>query len=132
MERTERPVRSEFVDRLDRPERSERIKAAPSKYTMHTYRIDIGGADAVTKSGIVEAIASGAGLQAKLIGRIQLLDGHSNIDLPEGMPEDVLNRLKTVQIDGKPLNMRYVGLSDAGENRPKDETERKKKSTKKK
>ena len=99
---------------------------------MHTYRIDIGGADAVTKSGIVEAIASGAGLQAKLIGRIQLLDGHSNIDLPEGMPEDVLNRLKTVQIDGKPLNMRYVGLSDAGENRPKDETERKKKSTKKK
>ena len=131
-ERTERPVRSEFVDRLDRPERSERIKAAPSKYTMHTYRIDIGGADAVTKSGIVEAIASGAGLQAKLIGRIQLLDGHSNIDLPEGMPEDVLNRLKTVQIDGKSLNMRYVGLSDAGENRPKDETERKKKSTKKK
>ena len=134
-ERTERPVRSEFVDRLDRSERSERperIKAAPSKYTMHTYRIDIGGADAVTKSGIVEAIASGAGLQAKLIGRIQLLDGHSNIDLPEGMPEDVLNRLKTVQIDGKPLNMRYVGLSDAGENRPKDETERKKKSTKKK
>ncbi len=135
VERTERPVRTEFVDRLDRSERSERserIKAAPSKYTMHTYRIDIGGADAVTKSGIVEAIASGAGLQAKLIGRIQLLDGHSNIDLPEGMPEDVLNRLKTVQIDGKSLNMRYVGLSDAGENRPKDETERKKKSTKKK
>ncbi|AXF85454.1 ATP-dependent RNA helicase DeaD [Ephemeroptericola cinctiostellae] len=133
VERTEQqPVRAEFADRLDRPERAERAKANPSKYTMHTYRIDIGGADAVTKSGIVEAIANGAGLQAKLIGRIQLLDGHSNIDLPEGMPEDVLNRLKTVQIDGKSLNMRYVGLSDAGENRPKDETERKKKSTKKK
>ena len=131
VERAERPVRAEF-DRSERAGRPERVKSAPSKYTMHTYRVDIGGADAVTKSGIVEAIASGAGLQAKLIGRIQLLDGHSNIDLPEGMPDDVLNRLKTVQIDGKPLNIRYVGLSDAGENRPKDDAERKKKSTKKK
>ena len=138
-ERADRPVRSESPERAERPVRAEKVEkvakdkpAAASKFVMHTYRIDIGSADAVTKSGIVNAIADGAGLQAKHIGRIQLLEGHSNIDLPEGMPDEILKTLKSITIEGKPLNIRHMGLSDAGENRPKNDAVDKKKTDKKK
>ena len=138
-ERADRPVRSESPERAERPVRAEKVEkvakdkpAAASKFVMHTYRIDIGSADAVTKSGIVNAIADGAGLQAKHIGRIQLLEGHSNIDLPEGMPDEILKTLKSITIEGKPLNIRHMGLSDAGENRPKNDAVEKKKTDKKK
>ena len=138
-ERADRPVRSESPERAERPVRAEKVEkvakdkpAAVSKFVMHTYRIDIGSADAVTKSGIVNAIADGAGLQAKHIGRIQLLEGHSNIDLPEGMPDEILKTLKSITIEGKPLNIRHMGLSDAGENRPKNDAVEKKKTDKKK
>ena len=134
-ERADRPVRSESPERPVRAEKAEKAvkgKPAASKFTMHTYRIDIGSADAATKSGIVNAIAEGAGLQAKHIGRIQLLEAHSNIDLPEGMPDEILNTLKTIKIEGKPLNIRHMGLSDAGENRPKNDAVEKKKTDKKK
>jgi ATP-dependent RNA helicase DeaD len=138
-ERADRPVRSDSPERAERPVRAEKVEkvakdkpAAVSKFVMHTYRIDIGSADAVTKSGIVNAIADGAGLQAKHIGRIQLLEGHSNIDLPEGMPDEILKTLKSITIEGKPLNIRHMGLSDAGENRPKNDAVDKKKTDKKK
>ena len=138
-ERADRPVRSDSPERAERPVRAEKVEkvakdkpAAASKFVMHTYRIDIGSADAVTKSGIVNAIADGAGLQAKHIGRIQLLEGHSNIDLPEGMPDEILKTLKSITIEGKPLNIRHMGLSDAGENRPKNDAVEKKKTDKKK
>jgi ATP-dependent RNA helicase DeaD len=138
-ERADRPVRSDSPERAERPVRAEKVEkvakdkpAAVSKFVMHTYRIDIGSADAVTKSGIVNAIADGAGLQAKHIGRIQLLEGHSNIDLPEGMPDEILKTLKSITIEGKPLNIRHMGLSDAGENRPKNDAVDKKKTDTKK
>lgn len=101
-----------------RPLKKER-KAAAAKFEMHTYRIEIGRADEITPSQIVGAIANEAGLDAKYIGRIELFDCYTNVDLPEGMPDEVMSHLKSVKLVGKKLNIEYVGLSSAGENRPK-------------
>lgn len=96
-------------------EPAENIKKKPAKtkaaYAMHTYRIEVGKEHEITPSNIVGAVANEAGLQAKHIGRIEIFDDYSNIDLPEGMPDDVLNHLKNVRVAGKKINISFVGAS---------------------
>ena len=41
------------------------------------------------RGNIVGAIANESGLNGRSIGRIQIFDSHSLVDLPQGMPEDV-------------------------------------------
>ncbi|MGL4767346.1 MAG: DEAD/DEAH box helicase [Formosimonas sp.] len=128
--RSPRVERSERVERAAPPAseaparvKKERAPASVGKFAMYTYRIEVGKANDITPSNIVGAIANEAGLDAKLIGRIELFDHHANVDLPEGMPNDVLNHLKGVAIGGQTLNISLVGASNAGENRPKKPVE---------
>jgi ATP-dependent RNA helicase DeaD len=65
----------------------------------------VGHNHAVTPSNIVGAIANEAGLDSKLIGRIDIFDDHSVLDLPEGMPPEILDHLKTVWVAGQQLRI---------------------------
>lgn len=78
---------------------------------MQTYRLEVGKKDAVTPGQIVGAIANEAGLDAKLIGHIGLFDDHSTVDLPTGMPKEILAHLKKVWVAGKQLNLSEKGSS---------------------
>ena len=60
---------------------------------MQTYRLEVGKTNAVTPSNIVGAIANESGVDAKLIGRIDIFDDYSTVDLPQGMPKDILQHL---------------------------------------
>ncbi|MCW5581082.1 MAG: DbpA RNA binding domain-containing protein, partial [Luteimonas sp.] len=60
----------------------------------------------VKPGNIVGAIANEADLDSKYIGRIDIRDDHSLIDLPEGMPREVLQHLKKVWVSGQQLRMR--------------------------
>ena len=113
----ERAIQSIETENETKPKKER----SPSKikFAMHTYRIEVGKANDITPSNIVGAIANEAGLEAKYIGRIELFDNYANVDLPEGMPDDVLSHLKGVAIGGKTLDISFVGASSAGENRPK-------------
>ena len=57
----------------------------------------------MTPGHIVGAIANEAGLDSCNIGRIQLYDKHSTVDLPRGMPRHVLKHLQKVRIFQRPL-----------------------------
>lgn len=78
---------------------------------MQTFRIEVGKQHAVTPGNIVGAIANEAGLDAKLIGHIGLFDDYSTVDLPIGMPKDILNHLKGVWVAGKKLDIKEIGTS---------------------
>ena len=69
------------------------------------YRIEVGREHAVTPSNIVGAIANEANLEAKHIGRIDIFDKHSVLDLPEGMPPEILDHLKSVWVAGQQLRI---------------------------
>ena len=75
---------------------AERLKEFP-EIDMVRYRIDVGTTHGVLPKHIVGAIANEAGLEARYIGRIDLYDDFSTIDLPDGMPKDLLEHLKTVR-----------------------------------
>jgi len=96
-----------------RPAKSKKDKEKVS-IPMQTYRIEVGKADAVTPANIVGAIANEAGLEAKYIGRIAIFDDHSTLDLPDGMPKELLQQLKDVWVAGKQIRISAVGSSSGG------------------
>ena len=85
---------------------------------METFRIEVGHAHGVKPANIVGAIANEAGLESRYIGRIDIRDDHSLLDLPEGMPSDMLVHLKKVWVSGQQLRIHRIG-EDAGEAPPR-------------
>ena len=105
-ERTERPER----DASERPAfpRRERTDHTPEA-GMQSFRIEVGHMHGVKPGNIVGAIANEAGLDSKYIGRIQIHDDHSTLDLPDTMPDDLLHHLKTVWVAGQQLKITREG-----------------------
>ena len=88
----------------DRRERRERPARAPEE-NMQRYRVEVGHRDRVKPGNLVGAIAGETGLQGRMIGRIQIFDNHSLVDLPKGMPEDVFNSLRRLRVMNRELQI---------------------------
>lgn len=59
----------------------------------------------VKPSNIVGAIANEAGLDGRYIGRVVICDDHSFVDLPGGMPKEILRSLQKVRVGGQQLQI---------------------------
>ncbi len=90
-------------------ERSSR----PSEEGMGTFRIEVGHAHGVKPGNIVGAIANEAGIESKFIGRIEIFDDYSTLDLPADMPPDLIDHLKGVWVAGQQLNITRDGEAPA-------------------
>lgn len=109
----ERMPRRQPPDAWDRParpavagkERSERS----ANVAMRTFRIEVGHDHGVKPGNIVGAIANEAGLEARHIGRIEIFADHSVLDLPDSMPKELLEHLKTVWVAGQQLRISRAG-----------------------
>ncbi len=91
--------------------------AAPSADAdlgMETFRIEVGHVHGVQPGNIVGAIANEADLESRYIGRVDIRDDYSLVDLPEGMPRELLEHLKRVYVSGQPLRMRRAEAADTG------------------
>ncbi len=103
-----------FDDDAPHRERAPRPPRAGDEFPMETFRIEVGHAHGVQPGNIVGAIANEADLQSRYIGRIDIRDDHSLVDLPEGMPRELLEHLKRVRVAGQPLRMRRADPADTG------------------
>ena len=92
--------------------RKERVRdlSAPDK-GMERYRIEVGHDHQVKPGNIVGAIANEAEIDAEYIGRIEIYDDHSTVDLPEGMPREIFKHLKSVWVSGQKLQ---ISVADGG------------------
>ena len=108
------------VDRKDvKGERSssseDRPKAVKRSHTprslprlergMERFRIEVGEDHDVQKGHIVGAVANESGIENEFIGHIEIYDHYSTIDLPEGMPNHILQTLQKTRVAGKKLAM---------------------------
>ena len=75
---------------------------------MQTYRIEVGHQHGVKPSNIVGAIANEAQMDSQHIGRIEIFDGHSLVDLPEGMPKELYRGLQKVWVAGQQLKLSKI------------------------
>jgi ATP-dependent RNA helicase DeaD len=76
---------------------------------MERFRIEIGHAHGLQPGNIVGAIANEAGLDGKHIGAISIEEMHSFVDLPVGMPREVLRDLRKVWVCGLQLRISRLG-----------------------
>ncbi|MBB3207192.1 ATP-dependent RNA helicase DeaD [Rhodopirellula rubra] len=77
----------------------------PPREGMVRYRIEVGWQDGVKPGNIVGAVANEAGIEGQYIGPINIRDEFSTIDLPEGMPSDIYQKLRKTWVSGKRLNL---------------------------
>lgn len=92
-------------DRERKPRDRAARKDAPVEEGMERYRVEVGHNHDVMPGNIVGAIANEADIDSKFIGRINIHDEYSLVDLPEGMPKELLNDLKKVWVSGQQLRI---------------------------
>lgn len=76
---------------------------------MEGFRLEVGHRHGVQPGNIVGAIANEAGIDSRDIGRIQIHDDYSTVDLPTGMPKDMLSHLQKVWVGGQQLQISRLG-----------------------
>ncbi len=87
---------------------------------MERFRIEVGHQHGVKPGNIVGAIANEAGLDGRNIGRIEISEDFSLIDLPVGMPREIFNDLRKVRVCGQALNISRLDKAVPGKKgRPK-------------
>ncbi|WP_294911531.1 DEAD/DEAH family ATP-dependent RNA helicase [Tatumella sp. UBA2305] len=125
-----RPPRREFRDRDDRggrdrdDRRGNRDGDRPRRERrdvgdMQMYRIEVGRDDGVEVRHIVGAIANEGDISSRYIGNIKLFGSHSTIELPKGMPGEVLQHFTKTRILNKPMNMQLIGDAPQSSREPR-------------
>ncbi|MBV6825569.1 DEAD/DEAH box helicase [Pseudomonas sp. PD9R] len=101
--RGDRPERSG-----DRPERSDRERRAPMPLGegRARCRTALGARDGIAAKNLLGAILNEGGLAREAIGRIQVRDSFSLVELPEDGLEKLLTKLKDTRVAGKQLKLR--------------------------
>ena len=107
-QRREKSRRAEDEERRPRRERAE-AEHRELEEGMDRFRVEVGHVHKVKPGNIVGAIANEANIDSKYIGRINIFDDYSLVDLPEGMPKELLKELKNVRVVGQRLNMSQLG-----------------------
>jgi len=75
---------------------------------MERFRVEVGYRDDIKPGALVAAIADTSGLQGKHIGRIEIYENFSTVDLPEGMPKEVFEDLSHTTVRRQPLKITRV------------------------
>ena len=111
-DRGDRGDRGDRRERREKPDRRERKegkkKSDPITQGMERFHISVGKSHGVKPASIVAAIGSIAGLSDKDIGRIELHDQFSFVELPYGMSQNVFKELKQVKVSGQKLQISQV------------------------
>ena len=124
-ERHEKPARNDgYAPRAHDGERAPRPPRPAHDgpdVGMQTYRIEVGHEHRVKPGNIVGAIANEAELEARYIGRVDIRDDYTLVDLPEGMPPELLQFLGNVRVAGRPIRMKLATDDDLNQpsRRPK-------------
>ncbi|MCU7960124.1 MAG: DEAD/DEAH box helicase [gamma proteobacterium symbiont of Bathyaustriella thionipta] len=92
--------------RREKPRREKSQK--PADKDMERFRIEVGHEHEVKPGNIVGAIANEAGLDAQYIGHIDIHSEYSLVDLPKGMPNEILHDLKKTWVCGQKLGIKRL------------------------
>ncbi len=100
-------------DSESRPPRRDKseYKRMPPEPGTERFRIEVGYTHGVKPGNIVGAISNEAGLDSKFIGRIELYEDYSTVDLPEGMPREVVQVLKKAWVSGQQMRISRMDVS---------------------
>jgi ATP-dependent RNA helicase DeaD len=85
---------------------------------LETFRIEVGSQHGIRPGNIVGAIANESGIEGVHIGRVDIREEYSYVDLPEGMPTQVFKDLQKVRVAGRELRISRVQAKAPAPKRP--------------
>jgi ATP-dependent RNA helicase DeaD len=121
-QRDRAPDRSRAADTAPAIEGARKPRAKSATSLMETFRIEVGSVHGIKPGNIVGAIANEAGIEGVHIGRVDIREDHSFVDLPEGMPKQIFKDLQKVRVVGRELRISRV--SEKPPKPPRDKTGR--------
>jgi ATP-dependent RNA helicase DeaD len=131
-DRGERPARSDRGERPDRGARGASPRGAPrgapsrtpaSRGAMSRLFVNAGKSDGMTPRDLVGSIANESGISSDQIGKIELRDTHSIVEISTPVAEQVAEKMNGITVRGKRLTMRVdndrpASRTDRGERAP--------------
>ena len=106
--RSRKPSRNSRERDRKPKDRSPRNDGPPDK-GMQRYRLEVGYNHEVKPGNIVGAIANEGNIDSKFIGRINIDEEFSTVDLPDDLSRDVIVTLRKARVAGRPLNISPEG-----------------------
>jgi ATP-dependent RNA helicase DeaD len=128
----DRPLQIDESEMKDVPVfREERSQPARQRSNdgLKTYRVEVGRAHGVIPGNLVGALSNEGQIDSRSIGRINIFDRFSLIDLPADLSQDQLHKLRKINVCEEQLQIsldsggqsysKPAGANRAGENRKK-------------
>ncbi|MCX2960887.1 DEAD/DEAH box helicase [Rodentibacter caecimuris] len=120
----EKRRRSDRGERRENPRSAERRgerKGYGNPQPMDLYRIEVGRMDGVEVRHIVGAIANEGDINSRYIGHIKLYDDYTTVELPQGMPKELLQQFGKTRVLNKQMRMSFLGAVKAENSRERDD-----------
>ncbi|MDN6180047.1 MAG: DEAD/DEAH box helicase [Halomonas subglaciescola] len=106
----EAPIGRLQAPRKDRNPRESRSSSGPRRDStpsegMTRYRVSVGHKDGVKPGQLVGALANEGGIEGARIGRIDIRNAFSVVELPNGLPPSILTKMARAKVSGRPLEI---------------------------
>jgi ATP-dependent RNA helicase DeaD len=106
----EAPIGRLQAPRKDRNPRESRNSSGPRRDSSPTegmirYRVSVGHKDGVKPGQLVGALANEGGIEGARIGRIDIRNAFSVVELPKGLPASILSKMSRAKVSGRPLEI---------------------------
>jgi len=106
----EAPIGRLQAPRKDRNPRESRNSSGPRQDSSPTegmirYRVSVGHKDGVKPGQLVGALANEGGIEGARIGRIDIRNAFSVVELPKGLPASILTKMARAKVSGRPLEI---------------------------
>lgn len=85
----------------------ENLPVLPKQKSVR-YRLDVGRKHAASMDEIKKVLIEVSGVDKKRIGRLDIRNFYTLVDLPVGMPADIFQLLSEVEINQRKLNLKRV------------------------
>ena len=85
---------------------------------MNSYRIGVGRKHQINPGNIVGAITAELGVNSSTIGRIEIFEDFSTVDLHNDLSEEHLQTLKKIRVGGRPMGLRPYNSATPASSKP--------------
>ncbi|MCP1317616.1 DEAD/DEAH box helicase [Halomonas sp. 707B3] len=100
--RKEKPMRDGAPGK---PGGARRERSSAPSEGMTRYRVSVGHKDGVKPGQLVGALANEGGIEGARIGRIDIRNAFSVVELPSGLPSTILAKMARARVAGRPLEI---------------------------
>ncbi|MCA1771588.1 MAG: DEAD/DEAH box helicase [Halomonas sp.] len=100
---------------------ARRERSSTPSEGMTRYRVSVGHKDGVKPGQLVGALANEGGIEGARIGRIDIRNAFSVVELPSGLPSTILTKMARARVSGRPLEISEDSAPERAPRRRRDE-----------